>query len=178
MSHLGWRWIFWLLMIFSGFCWIVVALFLPETFSPVLLQKKAQKLRAEDPVKYKDYYAEHERIDWSLKPLLKRTLFRPFHMLILEPILALVTVYLSLVYGLLYALFDAFPVIFVDKRGFNLGQNGLVFISVGVGAILGSVLNNYTVSHYPRLMIKWRGHPPPEERLYGAMVHKEIYVPW
>ncbi len=34
--------------------------------------------------------------------LLKRTIFRPFHMLFMEPILILITIYLSVVYGLLY----------------------------------------------------------------------------
>lgn len=34
---------------------------------------------------------------------MSRTLFRPFKMLVMEPILVLVTVYISIVYGLLYA---------------------------------------------------------------------------
>lgn len=41
-SHLGWRWIFWIMMIVSAFCTIAMTLFLPETFSPVLLQSKVR----------------------------------------------------------------------------------------------------------------------------------------
>lgn len=48
-------------------------------------------------------YAEHERQDWSIKGVIHRTLFRPFQMLVKEPILVLITIYLSVVYGLLYA---------------------------------------------------------------------------
>lgn len=40
-----------------------------------------------------------------------RTLARPFIMLYQEPILWLVTIYLSVIYGLLYALFSVFPII-------------------------------------------------------------------
>ena len=63
----------------------------------------AQRLRKADPVKNADIYAEHERADWSVKGVLHRTLYRPIQMLFVEPILLLVTIYLSLVYGVLYA---------------------------------------------------------------------------
>jgi len=89
-------------MIFAGVCTSTL-FFLPETYAPVLLANKAKRLKNADPVKYKDLYSEHEKQDWSFMGVIKRTLFRPFHMLALEPILVLVTVYLSLVYGLLYA---------------------------------------------------------------------------
>ena len=77
-------------------------IFLPETYAPVILLKKKNKLRKEDPVGSKDLYAEHEKQDWSLMAVIRRTIFRPFHMLALEPILVMVTIYLSIVYGLLF----------------------------------------------------------------------------
>ncbi|TFK47416.1 MFS polyamine transporter [Heliocybe sulcata] len=168
-SYLGWRWVFWLMMIFAGACCVVGIIFLPETYAPVLLAQKAKRLRKEDPVKNKDVYAEQERQDWSIKGVLHRTLFRPFHMLVQEPILVLVTVYLAVVYGVLYSLFEALPVIFITRRGFTIPQNGLIFIGVGIGAILGSLVNLYFTRHYPALIVKWRGFPPPEQRLFGAM---------
>ncbi|OBZ78053.1 putative transporter mfs2 [Grifola frondosa] len=112
-SFLGWRWIFWIMMIFAGTCTAIAIIFLPETFAPVLLQKKAQRLRKADPKANADVYAEHEKADWSLKGIIHRTLYRPIQMLMMEPILVLVTIYLSLVYGVLYALFEALPVIFI-----------------------------------------------------------------
>jgi len=89
-------------MIFAGTC-MPTLFFLPETYAPVLLTEKAKRLRAADPVGNKDLYAEAEREDWSLNGVLHRTIYRPFEMLVLEPILVLLTVYMSLVYGLLYA---------------------------------------------------------------------------
>lgn len=91
-------------------------------------------------------------------------------MLAKEPILVLVTIYLSLVYGLLYALFEAFPIVFIDKRGFTVVENGLVFIGVGLGTTTGAAFNAYSIRHYPSLIKKWRGFPPPEERLKPAKV--------
>ena len=103
MSPIGWRWIFWIMMIFAGVCTVLAFLLLPETYAPILLQWKAARLRKADPEANRHLFSEHERSDWSLSGVLHRTLYRPVQMLICEPILLLVTVYISLVYGVLYA---------------------------------------------------------------------------
>ncbi|KIY53154.1 MFS general substrate transporter [Fistulina hepatica ATCC 64428] len=175
-SSLGWRWVFWIMMIFAGTCTTIMFIMLPETYVPVLLAKKATRLRKEDPVKYMDLYAEHERQDWSFKGVLHRTILRPFHMLMVEPILILITIYVSLVYGVLYALFEAFPIIFMEQRGFTIAQDGLVFIGIGIGTTLGAFINALTCRHYPQLVVKWKGFPPPEERLFAGMIGGPVLV--
>ena len=90
------------MMIFAGVCTTIMIILLPETYAPVILLKKKNKLIKEDPVGNKDLYAEHEKQDWSIAAVIHRTIFRPFHMLALEPILVMVTIYLSVVYGLLF----------------------------------------------------------------------------
>jgi DHA1 family multidrug resistance protein-like MFS transporter len=102
-SGVSWRWIFWVMMIFAGVCTLLIIPTLPETYAPVILSKKARRLRRQDPDLNKDVYAEHEKGDWSVKGLLDRTLFRTFKMLALEPILVLTTIYVAIVYGLLYS---------------------------------------------------------------------------
>jgi len=47
-------------------------------------------------------YAESETKKWTLRSLLHSTIIRPFTMIIVEPILLLVTVYMSVVYGIIY----------------------------------------------------------------------------
>ncbi|KAF8191270.1 MFS polyamine transporter [Pholiota molesta] len=175
-SPVSWRWVFWVMFMFAGVCTLIMIPCLPETYSPVILQKKAKRLRKEDPAANKDVYAEHEKQDWSLKGVIQRTLFRPFIMLAMEPILLLVTVYLSMVYGLLYALFEAFPVVFIVRRDFTIAQDGLIFIGIGIGTTLGSAINFWTTRHYPELIKKWKGFPPPEERLLGAMIGSPLLV--
>lgn len=113
-------------------------------------------------------------------------------MLAVEPILLLVTLYLSLVYGVLYAckffyrplflahydqaltitpaVFEALPFIFVETRGFNIGESGLIFIGVGIGTTAGAAAFVPLSRHYPKLMKEWRGFPPAEQRLFGAML--------
>ena len=39
-SSLDWRWVFWVMMIFAGVCTLAIIVMLPETYAPVLLQRK------------------------------------------------------------------------------------------------------------------------------------------
>lgn len=93
----------------------LVLAFLPETYHPVcacssplyravhslttssypVLAKQAKKMCKADPEKNKDVYAELEHADFSFKSILTCTIARPFLMLSVEPSLALVTLYLS-----------------------------------------------------------------------------------
>ncbi|KAK7046612.1 MFS general substrate transporter [Favolaschia claudopus] len=175
-NGLTWRWIFWVGMMFAAVCTGIMILTLPETYAPVILLKKAKALRKADPVGNRHLFAAHEKQDWSLKGVTQRTLFRPFQMIASELILILITVYLSLVYGVLYALFQAVPIIFKIKRGFTVSQSGLVFVGVGVGTTFGALLNIWLGRNYPPLIKKWRGFPPPEQRLPGAMVGGVLFV--
>ncbi|KZT38285.1 MFS general substrate transporter [Sistotremastrum suecicum HHB10207 ss-3] len=175
-SYLGWRWVFWVLIIFSGACWALTTLFLPETFSPVLLQRKARALRKADPIANAHKYAEHERSDWTLSGILRRTILRPFSMMIQEPILVLITLYLAVVYGLIYALFEVFPIVFSEVRDIPARLTGLTFIGVGIGSTIGAFIAYLQGRKFVGLVEKWRGHPPPEARLDGAMIGGPLLV--
>ncbi|KAI5831965.1 MFS general substrate transporter [Schizophyllum commune Tattone D] len=175
-NAVSWRWIFWLLLIFSGFCVAMLFLFVPETYEPTLLKWKARRLRKADPQGNARLYAPNEREDWSPAGVFHSTIYRPFHMFFTEPILLLVTVYVSLVYGILYALFSAIPVVFVTRRNFSISHMGLIFIAVSIGTTLGAFINIVLSAHYPRLIREWRGFPPPEQRLLGAMVGGPLMV--
>lgn len=43
----------------------------------------------------------------------------------------------SLVLGILYLTFQAFPIIFEEKHGFNLQSTGLTFLGIAIGMLLG-----------------------------------------
>ncbi|KAJ7881362.1 major facilitator superfamily domain-containing protein [Mycena olivaceomarginata] len=146
VNEVSWRWVFWVMMMFGGVCTVIMILTLPETYAPVILLKKA------DPVGNKGIFAAAEKQDWSLQGVIKRTLYRPFEMLASEPILVLITAYLSLIYGVLYGLFQAVPIIFVRKRDFTIAQSGLIFIGVGIGTSLGSALNVWLLRNDPQLI--------------------------
>lgn len=43
--------------------------------------------------------------------------------------------YIALIYGILYIWFEAFPIVFEEKRGFNPGEDGLAFLGILIGAV-------------------------------------------
>lgn len=66
--------------------------------------------------------------------------------------------------------------IFIRTRHFSLSDDGLVFIGIGIGAVLATVVNLWFLRSYPRLLKQWYGFPPAEERLYSAMVGGPVLV--
>jgi len=64
----------------------------------------------------------------------------------------------------------------MQVRGFNPGVSGLIFIGVGLGTTIGALINNWQSRHYPELLVKWKGFPPAEMRLTGAMIGAPLLV--
>jgi MFS family permease len=103
----GWRWLFWALTIFGGGSTVALYLTLPETYAPIILRKKARKVRAETGDEM--VYAAIEREDRRILKLLKITLSRPFQLLFGDIIIFLVCLYLSFCYGVQYLFFQVSP---------------------------------------------------------------------
>lgn len=103
-SDLGWRWTAWLTMIMGVTIGGTAMILLPETFVPVLLKRKAQRLRYQ--TKNWALHSKLEETPVDVRGFFERYLSRPFRMLLLEPILLLTTVYVSFVYGFIYLLFE------------------------------------------------------------------------
>src|SRR5690606_19361998 len=43
----GWRWVFWVIAILIGFLAVLMPVFMRETYAPVLMERKAARLRKE-----------------------------------------------------------------------------------------------------------------------------------
>ena len=71
-----------------------------------------------------------------MNQLFRVVLTRPLRMIVSELIVSTVCVYLALVYAIFYMSFQAFPIIFQDLYGLSPGVTGLVYLSIGGGAIL------------------------------------------
>ncbi|KAL4777216.1 major facilitator superfamily domain-containing protein [Aspergillus nidulans var. acristatus] len=163
-SYLGWRWTAWITMIMAATAGLIGLLVLPETYAPVLLQRKAARLRLETK-----NWALHAKLDESpitIGSIITRYLSRPLLMLLREPILQLITLYMTFIYGFIYLLFEAYPVSFIEERGYNLGVGALPFLSIGVGVVLGSAYIFYFTRTRIRQTFVSTGRIRPEDRLY------------
>ncbi|KAH7249322.1 hypothetical protein FSOLCH5_014883 [Fusarium solani] len=128
---IGWRWVFWIALIVAGVTLALIA-FLPETYGPILLSRRARKIRKEDPASRAIAPRDLESTD--LRQLLTVVLTRPLRMLIFEPIVTTTCAYLSLVYTIFYMSFQAFPIIFQDVYGLSPGVTGLAYLPIFGGA--------------------------------------------
>lgn len=105
----GWRMAFWIGVIVAGTSFIPLLFFCPETYGPVLLVRRAQKMREDGD---KDAIAPLELDERSLLSIFTTTLTRPFRMFWQESIVFLTSMFLALLYGTFYLFFTSYPLIF------------------------------------------------------------------
>ncbi|MCJ1248048.1 hypothetical protein MMC30_005263 [Trapelia coarctata] len=167
-SYLGWRWTAWITLIMVAFFGGVGMILVPETYAPVLLQRKAKKIRYE--TKNWSIHAKADENQVNFHEIMVKYLFRPFHMLVLEPILLLITLYLALIYGITYLLFEAFPISFQVQRGWSNGVGALPFLSITIGVIIGVIIISWVTKTRFARKLKKHGKVIPEERLPPMIV--------
>ncbi|KAH8175414.1 major facilitator superfamily protein [Sarocladium implicatum] len=132
---IGWRWVFWIALIYAG-CTLALTFLLPETYGPILLSRRAKRMRKADPVANAHVIAPRDLESTDLSQLLTVVLTRPIRMLISEPIVSTTCTYLALVYAVFYMSFQAFPIIFQDLYGLSPGVTGTTYLPIVGGAIL------------------------------------------
>ena len=106
--------------IFTGVLLVFGALTLPETYPPVLLGRRAKALSKRTGKKYISV-VERRQGKTTPKAAFSKALSRPWVLLILEPIVLLLSIYMAIIYGTLYMLFGAFPIVFEQNRGWSQG---------------------------------------------------------
>ncbi|KAH7130425.1 major facilitator superfamily domain-containing protein [Dendryphion nanum] len=163
----GWRAIPILITAASLPTWLILAFTFPETYAPVLLQRRAQKLT-------NILGTCHVVQGVTPKPIgqqLRVGALRPWLMLVFEPIVILLSLFLSVVHGTLFLLFAAYPIVFQKVRGWPQGVASLPFLAI----VLGIVISLFYVAlvdqaRYARVVSAHNGSAPPEARLPPAML--------
>lgn len=157
--------IIWFNMAFAGVMWIVSSA-IPETYAPVILARRAKRMRKETGDQRLMTEAEAQGV--SFKDMMRACLLRPLYFAVTEPVLDLTCGYVCLIYSLLYGFFFAYPVIFSELYGYKDNLIGLMFIPILIGAIMALGTTFWCEAMYIRTISKRK--PNPEDRLLGAMV--------
>ncbi|KAG5951472.1 hypothetical protein E4U53_003022 [Claviceps sorghi] len=165
----GWRWVMGFLAIFSGTLWILGTLLVPETYSPALLRKRALKMSEITGKRYVSKL-DHDRGRVTLAESFKTALSRPWILLFREPIVLLLSIYMAIVYGTLYMLFGAFPIVYQQHRGWNQGVGGLAFMGIMVGMLFAIAYTIPSNNRYIATQKKHGGVAAPEARLPPGIV--------
>lgn len=102
-SYLDWRWSFWVLLIWAGVNWLLIFFFVPETYAPVLLRRKARKLR--EDTGDERWKAPIEMMNRSVGKTVAWSCVRPFQLLFLEPMCLNLCLLSAILLGILYLFF-------------------------------------------------------------------------
>jgi MFS transporter, DHA1 family, multidrug resistance protein len=167
-SHLQWRWTMYLSGILAAAALILCILFLKESYAPVVLIEKADILRRR--TKNWGIHAKQEEIEVDFRELLERNFSRPIRMLIKEPIVLLLTIYMSLIYGLLYGFLTAYPLIFQGKYHMSPGVGGLPFLGMATGEFIACVYTLFRQKSYVKKLRANNNIPVPEWRLPDVVI--------
>ncbi|KAK7743072.1 hypothetical protein SLS62_010704 [Diatrype stigma] len=179
-AAVSWRWVEWTILIFAGLVLAVVLLCMPETYPPLLLKWKAQHLRR--VTGDSRFRAEHEIIDATLLSRLRISMTRPFQMLT-EPIIIAFTVYLSVVYIVLFTFLVGWPDVFEHTYdGLGQGLGNVTFAAMLAGTLstfaLVPAVYRLTMRQIARAEAKGEGHIfNPEIRLWYSMLGPALGIP-
>ena len=184
-SPLHWRWTMWVMIICGLGLALLAVVFFPETYAPIILQARKQHKTPslQSPAEKEDEEQDSNNAS-GLAQVARLYLIRPFCMYLLlsfkilrltryaglistQPILFLLTLYQSLLYGILYLFYQSYPYTFGTLRGWHTGLNTLPLLGIIVGIFLGTV----GIILYNHLYFRFHCHDPdtgkfcPEARL-------------
>jgi len=155
----GWRWLMWIMAISSGITTVVSVFFLRETYLPYLIARAEGKRSAPTTIGF------------------KRSITRPIRMLLFAPIVTTMSLYMSLIYGVLYLHLVTIPLLFGPRPLFGLstygwqnGNTGLAYLGAGVGCLLSLVACIFTLNRTYRALSKKYGTSKPEFRMPAMQI--------
>ncbi|KAI9715354.1 MAG: hypothetical protein M1812_005999 [Candelaria pacifica] len=133
----NWRWSSWEILWMSAPVFILWFFCLPETSAPNILYRRAARLRKIVGVENIRSQTEIDRKDLTAKDIAFDAVIKPIEIMAKDPAVLFTNVYTALTYGIYYSFFEAFPLVYLGKYGFNLGETTIVFTCIVVGCIIG-----------------------------------------
>ncbi|CAG9988814.1 unnamed protein product [Clonostachys byssicola] len=161
----GWRWVYWVLAILGGSLSILL-FFMRESYAPVILQRKAKRLRKQtgNP----DLRCE---LNTGSLESVKLAAVRPLKFLFTTPVVLCIALYVGISNGILGLLIATFSFVYADQYNFKEGEAGLSFLPAGLGMMVGVL----SFGHISDLLARrWKRKQEPESK-YRPEVK---IIPW
>ncbi|EIT80022.1 synaptic vesicle transporter SVOP [Aspergillus oryzae 100-8] len=160
VQYVSWRWCFYVISIAIVTIQIIGLILIRETYGPVLLKRKAARLRksTQNP----DLHTEHDRTSTHLNT----NLIRPFCLLTTQPITQVLSPYLAYLNGLLYLMVVTFHDVWAGIYQESVSIGSLNYLSMTVGLAIAAQFGvRFADKIYQRLRAKNNGQEKPEFRL-------------
>ena len=148
--------------------------FFPETSEARFLGKKARRLRQETG---QHHHTEYEGPNMTLSTKIKTNFARPTMLLLTQPILQLVSVFLAYNFGILYFVLSTFASLFTKQYGQSTAQSGLHYLALAIGYLLAECVGaKLTDDLWAYLKKRAHGSTAPEYRV-PLMIPGGILMP-
>lgn len=143
----SWRWLAWIMAIASGITSLVSVFFLHETYAPFLLRKKAAAL-SKSGVPCAVPAGGPDRAGSSNLAIVLRTMTRAATMLFTSPVCTAMSLYMAVIYGILYLHMVTLPLLFSAESLYGLPSyhwpealTGLSYLGAGLGSVAGTLVS-------------------------------------
>ncbi|KAJ5573636.1 uncharacterized protein N7459_008063 [Penicillium hispanicum] len=174
---IGWRWVFWVVMMAGGVVSLGIEFLNQETYASVLIRRKTERLAKElGRNDLRSAYAP-DGGNLSTAEAIKTGLRRPVLLFCKSPIVLLLATYMAFVYGLLYLFFTTIPTVFKEKYGFSTGLSGLAYLGIGIGFFLGLISIALTSDKVVVKLTKRNGGKFEPEMRLPAMIFYACFLP-
>jgi MFS family permease len=191
VSQTTWRWVFWSTSFADILIQALSLVLLPETYTPAILKRKLKALKLYTNNQDLHLAADMEK---EVGKALLYSFMRPMRMLGSQFIIQLVALYMayvsipsdhneiislthSQIFGLFYLILTSFPSVWEDIYKEKLQLAGLNYLSLGIGYLLGALVNGRLNDKiYLHLKTKNGGNARPEFRV-PLMIIGSILMP-
>lgn len=166
----NWRWSSWELLWLSGPILIGMFFFVPETSAAKILLQRAQRLRKRTGQPFSRSQGEIDQSKLRAREVVFEALWRPIQTMIFDPSIGFTALYSSLIYVVYYSCFGCFPLVYGGGYGFWLGQQGLVYLAIGVEVLIGMISYEIFIRLTFEPAVRAGNLGPPGDRLVPALL--------
>ncbi|KUI64102.1 hypothetical protein VM1G_10891 [Cytospora mali] len=138
---LGWRWVCWVISIAGAVMLIATFGVLRESYRPLVLKRKVNRLRKETGKSNLVASIPHQSSGFEA---LRDSIVRPVKLLILSPTVALPALGLAVVFGMLFLMLSTLSTVYQQVYGWSTGASGLPYLGLGGGLFTGLVVYSVT----------------------------------
>lgn len=174
----GWKWSQYALCIIVVACYIPVWL-LEETYLKVILVRRQKAAETQGASTTVTDDKPKPKASTLLLGVVFITLLRPMKMLVTEPIVIFLSLYVAYSFAVVFSFFGSIPYVFLVVYDFDRRDTGLVFLGLGLGCVLA--IPTYVYLDKITYMKEWHKkndglavadhvNIAPEHRLWPAMI--------
>lgn len=159
----SWRWAFYATSIVDGCVQLFGLFFLDESYTPVLLRRKRDRLTKAGAT---GLYTEHDFPNGSKLDMMRTTMIRPMKLLTTQPIVQVMAIYQGYLYGNIYILYSSIAILWTTRYHERLDIASLHYLALGLGTVFAAEVATHINDRIFRILTKRNsGKGLPEFRI-------------